>query len=133
MNSRRISLLTALLALLATGFSLRAQELVLPEGYSAVDSVYKAPAPVLDSLNLGRNIFHAMPPGVRINQSTAVQSAFHQTMRANPNRKISGYRIRIFLTTARAPAAPPRPLQPVSGACIRASASTAPMTVPSSR
>lgn len=96
MNSRRISLLTALLALLAMGFSLRAQELVLPEGYSAVDSVYKAPAPVLDSLNLGRNIFHAMPPGVRINQSTAVQSAFHQTMRANPNRKISGYRIRIF-------------------------------------
>ena len=94
--TRRFTLLTVLFALLATGYSLRAQELVLPEGYSAVDSVYKAPAPVLDSLNLGRNIFHAMPSGVHISQSTAVQSAFHSTMRSNPNRKLSGYRIRIF-------------------------------------
>lgn len=94
--TRRFTLLTVLFALLATGFSLRAQELVLPEGFGAVDSVYKAPAPLLDSLNLGRNIFHAMPSGVRISQSTSVQSAFHSTMRANPDRKISGYRIRIF-------------------------------------
>lgn len=94
--TKRITLLTVLFTLLVAGFPLRAQELVLPEGYSAVDSVYNAPAPLLDSLNLGRNIFHAMPAGVQISQSTAVQSAFHSTMRANPNRKISGYRIRIF-------------------------------------
>lgn len=87
-----------LLLLLAMGAALSAaaQDIIIPDGYDAVDSVYRVPAPVLDSANFGRNIFNAMPASVRISQSTGVQSAFHSTMRSNPSRKIQGYRIRIF-------------------------------------
>lgn len=73
-----------------------AQDIIIPDGFDAVDSVCRLPAPTLDSANFGRNIFLAMPSGVRVSQSTEVQSVFHATMRANPNRKIQGYRIRIF-------------------------------------
>ena len=95
-------LIVALLAILsAAAVPAAAQDVILPDGYELVDSVFRSPAPMLDSANFGRNIFKSLPaegePGsVRIYQSSALQAAFHDTMRSNPSRKLTGYRIRIF-------------------------------------
>jgi len=84
----------------------------VPEGYDLVDSVYLRKAPMLDSAFFGHNIFNDMPSRakgdaaeVTVRQSQQIRAAFHATMNSNPNRKLQGYRIRIFFDnsqTARA-------------------------------
>lgn len=83
---------TILILLLAfAGWSLEAQD-----GYELVDSVYRAPAALLDSANFGRSIFSALPPTVRVNQSASLRSDFEATVGSNGSRKLNGYRIRVF-------------------------------------
>ena len=75
----------------------------VPEGYDLVDSVYQRKAPMLDSAFFGHNIFNDMPSRdkgdaatVTVRQSQEIRAAFHKTMNSNENRKLQGYRIRIF-------------------------------------
>jgi len=96
----RLLLLLAAFASL-TAIPAAAQDVIVPEGYELVDSLYRVPAPLLDSTNFGRNIFNSLPEGgepgtVHIHQSRSIQSAFHDVMRSNPSRKMTGYRIRIY-------------------------------------
>lgn len=97
---KRIYLLL-LAAFAAASVPAVAQDVIIPEGYELVDSLCVVPAPMLDSALLGQNIFRSLPtdgePGtVHVYQSRALQAAFHDVMRSNPSRKISGYRIRIY-------------------------------------
>lgn len=71
-------------------------------GAVADSIVYRASA-AIDSTLYGKNILEIMPSrsrggkaDVRINSSPAISSALARHLAANPERKISGYRVRIF-------------------------------------
>ena len=73
-----------LLALLP-GLALRAQEYRVDNGSAQVDSTL-----------MGRNILSVMGPGVTVNQSRAMRTAFDNYVSNNASKKMSGYRIRVF-------------------------------------
>ena len=77
-------LIIAILALLP-GVMLRAQEYRVESGSSQVDSTL-----------LGRSVLSVLGPGVTVNQSTAMKSAFDSYVSANASKRISGYRIRVY-------------------------------------
>ncbi len=61
------------------------------------DSVVYRHAPSADSSLVGKSIFSLISEGgSRIHQSQAISSAMARHIAANPTRKLSGYRVRIF-------------------------------------
>ena len=79
-------LLTAFLLVLLSGVMLRAQEYrVENEGSQQVDSTL-----------VGRSILSVLGPGVTVNQSRAMRSAFDNYVSSNASKKLSGYRIRVY-------------------------------------
>ena len=100
MMKKRLFLLLLAAFTATTALPAVAQDVIVPEGYELVDSLCRVPAPLLDSTNFGRNIFQSLPSegagAVRIFQTRTLQSAFHDVMRSNPSRKMTGYRIRIY-------------------------------------
>lgn len=56
------------------------------------DSTVSVEAPVLDSSLIGVNVFSV----VEVNQPDEVRNAFHRYVENNKERKLSGYRVRIF-------------------------------------
>lgn len=56
------------------------------------DSTYTYVAPLVDSSLVGKDMFSA----VEVRQSDAVRSAFENYKEGNRERKITGYRVRIF-------------------------------------
>ena len=77
-------LIIAVLALLPCSL-LRAQEFRVDNGASQVDSAL-----------VGRSIMSVLGPGVTVNQSRAMRSAFDSYIADNAGKKLSGYRIRVF-------------------------------------
>lgn len=74
-----------------------------PEGYEYVDSVIYVRAASADSTLLGLNIFSILPSkakgsraNVNVHQSSEIRSAMEGHIASNTERKINGYRIRIF-------------------------------------
>ena len=89
------TLLLALLALLPL-LTLRAQELVVPEGYETVDSLVYVPLSVEDTTLTGQNIYSVMSGNVSFTQPVSVQDALAKHVENNAQKQMNGYRIRIF-------------------------------------
>ena len=77
-------LIIAILALLPA-MMLRAQEYRVDNGSAQVDSTL-----------VGRSVLSVLGPGVTVNQSSAMKSAFDSYVSANASKKVSGYRIRVY-------------------------------------
>lgn len=80
-----------------------AQNIEIPDGYELVDSVVYRHVAGVDTLLVGKDIFHAMPlkanggkADVEIYQSQEVASAVREQVAANSKRTVPGYRVRIF-------------------------------------
>ena len=77
-------LVILILALLPCAM-LRAQEYRVDSGSSRVDSTL-----------LGRSVLSVLGPGVKVNQSSAMRSAFDSYVYSNASKKLTGYRIRVY-------------------------------------
>ena len=77
-------LIIAILALLPA-MMLRAQEYRVDNGSAQVDSTL-----------VGRSVLSVLGPGVTVNQSAAMKSAFDSYVSANASKRVSGYRIRVY-------------------------------------
>ena len=92
MNKKILLLLLFLLPLPG----LRAQELVVPEGYEVVDSLIYVPLSVEDTTISGKTIYSVMSSNVSFTQPVAVQDALSKHIENNASKQMNGYRIRIF-------------------------------------
>lgn len=75
-----------------------ADTLIVPEGFKYVDTlIYVPPSRYTDSL-AGRNVFHIMPIGVKLNQSPQLYGAARRYIEENEQNALEseGYRIRIY-------------------------------------
>ncbi|MGM9788259.1 MAG: SPOR domain-containing protein [Candidatus Cryptobacteroides sp.] len=72
--------------------------LIIPEGFKMVDSLVYVPASRYTESLAGRNIFHIMPYGVRLNQSPELYAASRRYIAENEQNTLEseGYRIRIY-------------------------------------
>lgn len=69
----------------------------IPAGYELVDSLVYVQSQRVETTLKGRNVFAAMPETVSITQSDDIDQAFKKVVRANNDKQVDGYRIRIFL------------------------------------
>ena len=83
--------------------SVSAQEIEVPAGYELVDSLIYKHISGVDTLLVGKDVFHVMPlkarggkADVEIYQSQEVASALRKQIQANSKRTMNGYRVRIF-------------------------------------
>ena len=65
--------------------ALRAQEFRVDNGSTQVDSTL-----------LGRSILSVLGPGITVNQSRTMRSAFDNYVSNNASKKLTGYRIRVY-------------------------------------
>lgn len=79
-------ILLTLLLVLVSGAVLRAQEF-------RVDTMKVSQ---VDSTLVGRNVLSVLGSGVTVNQSSAMRSALDRYVQNNANKKLSGYRIRVY-------------------------------------
>lgn len=79
-------ILLTLLLVLVSGAMLRAQEF-------RVDTMKVSQ---VDSTLVGRNVLSVLGSGVTVNQSSAMRSALDRYVQNNANKKLSGYRIRVY-------------------------------------
>ena len=98
-----ITVLMVIFLSLAGAYSASAQEIVVPEGYELVDSLVYRHVSGVDTLLIGKDIFHVMPlksrggkADVEIYQSQDVANALRKQIESNPKRTMGGYRVRIF-------------------------------------
>ena len=80
-----------------------AQEIIVPEGYELADSVVYRYVEGVDTVLVGKDVFHIMPlkakgdkADVEIYQSQDVAAALRKQVEANAKRPVPGYRVRIF-------------------------------------
>lgn len=88
-----------LVLVVAGALSLRAQEIVVPQGYQLVDSVVVRQSAQMDTTLAGKNIFSLLNSGkgnVTITQSDKVRNGMTKHVEDNKTEKISGYRVRIY-------------------------------------
>lgn len=97
-----ISILISLFSVLGS-ISASAQEIEIPEGYQLVDSLVYRYVSGVDTLLVGKDVFHIMPlkargdkADVEIYQSQAVANSLRQQVAENGKRQMNGYRVRIF-------------------------------------
>ena len=100
------SLIICLLALafsVSGSHSLKAQEIVVPEGYQLVDSIVYRPAAAADSTLTGKSIYSILPSkedgaaaDVNVYQSSVMTKSMEGHISTNSQRTTSGYRVRIF-------------------------------------
>ena len=67
------------------------QELAAPEGFEYVDSVVYVRVPVVDSAYVGVDVFD-----FDVRQSEVIAGSMMSHIAANPQRSLSGFRVRIF-------------------------------------
>lgn len=73
-------------------------------GTAVTDSLVYRLAPSVDSSLSGKSIFNIVNAGsgdVKIHQSQAIVDAMKQHIRSNPDRTITGYRVRIFFDNSK--------------------------------
>ena len=83
----------------AGAFSLRAQEIVVPQGYQLVDSVVVRQSAQMDTTLAGKDIFSLLGNGkgnVTVVQSERIRNGMSRHIEENKTEKISGYRVRIY-------------------------------------
>ena len=86
-----IFICAVLMALLLGTKNVSAQEDIAPEGFEYVDSLVYVRTPAADSSYVGKDVFD-----LDVDQSEAIENAMRRHIKANPDRVISGYRVRIF-------------------------------------
>lgn len=86
-----IFICAVLMALLLGTKNVSAQEDIAPEGFEYVDSLVFVRTPAADSSYVGKDVFD-----LDVDQSEAIENAMRRHIKANPDRVISGYRVRIF-------------------------------------
>lgn len=98
-----ITVLMVVVLSLAGAYSASAQEIVVPEGYELVDSLVYRHVSGVDTLLIGKDVFHVMPlksrggkADVEIYQSQDIANALRKQIESNSKRTMSGYRVRIF-------------------------------------
>lgn len=112
-KSRNLIIAILVLALSFVGtHTVAAQEIEVPAGYELVDSLVYRHVSGVDTLLVGKDVFHVMPlkakggkADVEIYQSQDVANALRKQIQANSKRTMNGYRVRIFFDnkqTARA-------------------------------
>lgn len=69
--------------------------------YEIVDSLVFTVVNPVDSTLRGKTIYSAMPSNVKVNQSSAIANALAGRTASNTDRKINGYRIRIYFDNSR--------------------------------
>ncbi|MBP5538102.1 MAG: SPOR domain-containing protein [Bacteroidales bacterium] len=89
-----------ILVLAAAGaMSLRAQNIVVPQGYQLVDSVVVRQSAQMDTTLMGKNIFSLLNSGkgtVTVSQPDKIRNGMTKHIEDNKSEKISGYRVRIY-------------------------------------
>lgn len=80
--------------MLAACYGLKAQNIVVPDGYELVDSTVYRPAATSDSTLVGKSLFDYSK--AEIKQDAAVVSAMGRHLAANKEKSLTGYRVRIF-------------------------------------
>ena len=89
-----------ILILAAAGaMTLRAQEVVVPQGYQLGDSVVVRQTAQMDTTLAGKNIFTLLNSGkgtVTVAQPDKVRDGMSKHIDNNKKEKISGYRVRIY-------------------------------------
>lgn len=83
-------------AIMAAGFGVAAQDIVIPEGYEYVDSVIYIPVSAVDRSLEGRDIYSVLPPQVTVSQTESMRQALENHIGKNSEKQYSGYRIRIY-------------------------------------
>ena len=111
-SEKIITVLMVMVLSLVGAYSASAQEIVVPEGYELVDSLVYRHVSGVDTLLIGKDVFHVMPlksrggkADVEIYQSQDIANALRKQIQSNSKRTMSGYRVRIFFDnkqTARA-------------------------------
>ena len=98
-----ITVLMVMVLSLVGAYSASAQEIVVPEGYELVDSLVYRHVSGVDTLLIGKDVFHVMPlksrggkADVEIYQSQDIANALRKQIQSNSKRTMSGYRVRIF-------------------------------------
>lgn len=95
---KKVLFISILFSFLASVSALNAQEITVPEGYVLTDSlVYRAVR--VDTLLDGRDIFRILSSSegdVNVTQTPNVEKSMRAYIKNNEERKLSGYRIRIF-------------------------------------
>ena len=98
-----ITVLMVMFLSLVGAYSASAQEIVVPEGYELVDSLVYRHVSGVDTLLIGKDVFHVMPlksrggkADVEIYQSQDIANALRKQIQSNSKRTMSGYRVRIF-------------------------------------
>ena len=100
------NLIVAILVLtlsMVGAYSVSAQEIEVPKGYELVDSLVYRHVSGVDTLLVGKDVFHIMPlkakggkADVEIYQSQEVANALRKQIQDNFKRTMNGYRVRIF-------------------------------------
>lgn len=83
----------------ASMFSAKAQDVKVPEGYVAVDSIVYRPADAVDATMQGKSIFtviNGMGDNVSLTQDAGIVSGMKSHIANNSKKKNNGYRVRIF-------------------------------------
>ena len=98
-----ITVLMVMVLSLVGAYSASAQDIVVPEGYELVDSLVYRHVSGVDTLLIGKDVFHVMPlksrggkADVEIYQSQDIANALRKQIQSNSKRTMSGYRVRIF-------------------------------------
>ena len=86
--------LLAVLIVLATGaFCLRAQDIVVPQGYQVVDSLVIRPSAQMDTSLMGKDIFRVLDgrdATVTVKQPESIRAGLAKHIEDNKSEKISG-------------------------------------------
>ncbi len=83
--------------------ALKAQDVVVPDGYEIVDSLIYRPVAAADTTLVGKSVWSVLPSeskgdaaNVRVSQSERMKEALDAQVASNHSRAITGFRIRIF-------------------------------------
>ena len=97
---RKMKKLLAVLIVLAAGaFCLRAQDIVVPQGYQVVDSLVIRPSAQMDTSLMGKDIFRVLDgrdATVTVKQPESIRAGLAKHIEDNKSEVISGFRVRIY-------------------------------------
>ena len=92
-------ILAVIIFLAGCAFSLRAQDIVVPQGYQIVDSVIVRPSAQMDTSLVGKDIFRVLDgreATVTVQQPESIRAGMSKHIEDNKSETISGYRVRIY-------------------------------------
>jgi hypothetical protein len=96
-------LLAVLIVLTAGAFCLRAQDIVVPQGYQVVDSLVIRPSAQMDTSLVGKDVFRVLDgkdATVTVLQSESIRAGMAKHIKDNESEVISGYRVRIYFNNS---------------------------------